>query len=142
MPSILGKIARFLAVGSIGFTVDAAIYHLVRAVELEPETARLVSLAFATAATWWLNRRFTFGATERRVAEEGLRYLTVTCVAQGVNYFVFLAIIDLLPTLPHIAAIGCSAALAAAFSFTGHLFFSFAPRAKVSPKKDIFNAAI
>jgi putative flippase GtrA len=142
MHFFLRRIIRFLVVGGVGFSVDAATYHLLRDFGLVPETARLASLGWATAVTWLLNRRFTFGASERHAAEEGLRYLMVTCVAQGLNYVTFLTIIDLLPGLPHIAAIGCSAAIAAVFSFTGHHFFSFAPRAQVSSKKDTFDATI
>ncbi len=142
MKNLFYKILRFLMVGGIGFAVDAITYHLVRDAGTDPAVARLASLGWATAVTWLLNRRFTFEPGGRHAAEEGMRYVLVAIVAQGVNYLVFLTVIDHLPDMPHVAAIAFSAGLAAVFSFTGHFVFSFAPRAPELPKKDSSNAAI
>ena len=124
----LRPLMRFLMVGLAGLATDMAVFHLMAAAGLHPFMARFISLAMATVLTWQLNRRFTFGASGRRQAEEGLRYVLVTLVAQGVNYVTF-ALLIAGPLSDHKSlAILFGAGVATIFSYTGHSLFSFAPK--------------
>ena len=124
----LRPLIRFVMVGSAGLTTDMAVFHLMTAAGLHPFVARFISLAVATVLTWRLNRHFTFGASGRHQAEEGLRYALVTLMAQGVNYLTF-AVLITGPLADHKSlAILVGAGIAALFSFTGHSLFSFAPK--------------
>ncbi|WP_051928842.1 GtrA family protein [Thermopetrobacter sp. TC1] len=124
----LRPLMRFLMVGLAGLATDMAVFHLMATAGLHPYVARFISLAVATVLTWQLNRRFTFGASGRRQAEEGLRYVLVTLVAQGVNYVTF-ALLIAGPLSDHKSlAILFGAGVATIFSYTGHSLFSFAPK--------------
>ncbi len=124
----LRPLLRFLMVGLAGLATDMAVFHLMAKAGLHPYVARFISLAVATVLTWQLNRRFTFGASGRRQAEEGLRYVLVTLVAQGVNYVTF-ALLIAGPLSDHKSlAILFGAGVATIFSYTGHSLFSFAPK--------------
>ena len=124
----LRPLMRFLMVGTAGLATDMAVFHLMATAGLHPFVARFISLAVATVLTWRLNRHFTFGASGRHQAEEGLRYALVTLMAQGVNYLTF-AVLITGPLADHKSlAILVGAGIAALFSFTGHSLFSFAPK--------------
>lgn len=122
------SLPRFLAVGCIGLSSDAAVFSLCSAAGASDAAARLVSLSIGTFVTWQLNRRFTFRASGRRAHAEGLRYAAVALCAQGFNLAVFLGLRSLVPALPALGALGASAVLAAGFSFTGQSLVTFRSR--------------
>ena len=119
------NLTRFLAVGTAGLVTDTILFSVLSAEGLSDAVARALSLVTATGVTWRLNRRFTFGQSERRQGSEGVLYATVAFCAQGLNYAVFLALRDMAPQLPAIGAILCSAACAAVFSYSGQRFITF-----------------
>jgi len=78
------RLLAFATVGLAGFAVDAAILvALLSAFALDPLVARLGSIVGALSCTWLLNRTFTFGASDRHPAAEGLRYGGV----EGLSYW-------------------------------------------------------
>jgi putative flippase GtrA len=123
---------KFLGVGFAGLAVDLSVLWLLEHVGLDKAIARAGSLGLATIVTWALNRRVTFEASGRRAHEELGRYIVVTLVAQGVNYFVFLGLLAVMPGLLHTLAACIGAVCAAGFSYTGHRFFSFARRRRAA----------
>jgi putative flippase GtrA len=119
---------RFLAVGGVGLASDLTVLTLVLAHWPHPLSARLISLAIATLVTWRLNRTFTFDRSGRPQAEEAMRYLAVTTVAQGTSYAVFAALVlTVLAFMPQAAAVA-GATTAAAIAYSGHRLFAFRPR--------------
>jgi putative flippase GtrA len=122
------NVVRFIAVGTIGLTADAALFSLASYQGLEDAFARALSLGAATALTWRLNRRFTFGESARRKTFEGSCYTAVALCAQGLNYAAFLALRASVPEMPALVALFCGAAIAAGFSYTGQRFFTFRGR--------------
>ena len=81
------RFARFALVGGTGFMIDAGLltvlHHLAG---IDPFTARLVSITASALTTWRLNRRLTFGASERGQAAEGLLYALVAAITAALNY--------------------------------------------------------
>jgi putative flippase GtrA len=101
---------------------------------VDKSQAWLVGMLTATAVTWALNRRFTFGSSGRRRRHELFRYLLVTGAAQSVSYAMFRMFAFLIPRLPlpigadlaAVVATDLGAVIATAVSYTGQRFFTFA----------------
>lgn len=118
---------RFALVGGTGLLTDMLVFTLVHHVIGNPFTARLFSLAVATAVTWTLNRHLTFEIQDRAVSNEAIRYFLVTIIAQGFSYSVFATLVTFLPhVLPQIALLA-GALAGALLSYNGHRILSFAP---------------
>jgi putative flippase GtrA len=91
------RLARFAAVGGLGFAVDGGLLALLfHGLGVDPHGARAVSFTCAVTVTWWLNRRLTFrdrraeGAGERR---EYLRYIGVQILGALANLAVYSALL-------------------------------------------------
>jgi putative flippase GtrA len=89
------RIVYFLAAGSTGFVIDATILTaLVSLAGWSPYAARIVSFSVAVTATWYINRRFTFGdRPAQHIGHEYLKYLLVQGVGVAINYGVFSAVV-------------------------------------------------
>lgn len=89
---LLGQMGRFSVVGTAVFGVNAALGELLVA-GVGPLWAQ--GLAFPVAATlaWWLNRRYTFGASDRSLRREWLHYILVNGIGWLLNNGVYLACI-------------------------------------------------
>lgn len=71
--SMLRQFFRFFLVGTAGFLVNAGIVELL-AHSAKPITAQILAFPVAVTVTWWLNRRYTFGASRHAIHHEWLRY--------------------------------------------------------------------
>lgn len=115
------RFVRFAAVGAIGFGVDAAVLAaLLAGTPLGPFLSRIVSIAMAMAATWLLNRSFTFGPSGRPVAEEGARYGAVAVAVAGFNWLVYSALVVLMPAIGPLGALVVASGAAMALSYFGY----------------------
>lgn len=115
------RIASFGFVGAIGFVVDAAALALIiMTLATDPFVARLLSMAIALTATWLLNRALTFGASDRPMAVEGVRYGGVGILSGIVNYLVYSAALLILPSLHPLVALVAGSAAAMVFSYLGY----------------------
>lgn len=120
------RLLAFATVGLAGFAVDAAILvALLSAFALDPLVARLGSIVGALSCTWLLNRTFTFGASDRHPAAEGLRYGGVGLASSAFNYLVYSVLVLLWPALAPLAALVVASAAAAALSYLGFSRFVF-----------------
>jgi putative flippase GtrA len=125
---LLPRPLRFLAVGGIGLTVDLIILTAVMSVWPHPLQARIVSLSFATAVTWRLNRAITFDKSGRHQSEEALRYAIVTAISQGTSYAIFAALVlTILSRAPQLALLP-GAVAGAVVAYNLHKLFAFKPR--------------
>lgn len=125
----VGRFARFAAVGGAGFLIDTGTLSLLHyGAGLDPFSARAVSAPLAMVATWRLNRRLTFGASPRRQAEEGARYLAVATLAALLNYTLYGAMLLVFPIVPPPLAVAIATAIVMAGSYLGYsrLVFSSA----------------
>ena len=87
---------------------------------MNPFLARLLSIGFALAVTWLINRSMTFGPSSRHVAAEGARYGGVGIGTSLVNYAVYSALLAAVPALPPLAALVAGSAVAMALSYLGY----------------------
>ncbi len=117
----LRRYASFVLAGGIGFVADAAMLAaLLAATPLHPLAARVVSIGFALAVTWMLNRRLTFAPSARGIAREGARYGGVGIATSVFNYLVFAALITAIPGLPPLAALVVASGAAMVLSWLGY----------------------
>jgi putative flippase GtrA len=122
---VLLRLARFLCVGCVGLGIDSTLFSGLYPHQSAP-VARAVSMGVATVATWYLNRTFTFGPSRRAPFVEMARYAGVACLAQGVNYAIFLALLFATHAAFPLACLFASAVMTAGLSFTGQSLFAFA----------------
>jgi len=117
---VRAELARFAAVGAIGFVVDAAVLQLlVSAASWSPFAARAVSFPVALACTFTLNRLWTFRGLRLPLARAYGAYGAIQVVGALINLFVFSACVVLAPTLYErpVIALGIGATVALLFNF-------------------------
>lgn len=126
----LRRLVRFLGVGVVGFLVDGGLLQLLVAMGLcGPIVARLVSFPSAVLATWYLNRRITFG-DRGPLLRSLVRYVVVSSIGTAVNFAVYSALVlgsasmAARPLLPFAVA----SVLAMAFNYLGARHFAFPAR--------------
>jgi len=126
--ALIHRLVRFGAVGMGAALIDLGGMQALIALGLPALAARAISLPAAMLVAWQLNRRFTFGASGRRRAVEGARYLLVASVAGLTNYLAFAGIVSAVPAVwPLLAAI-VSTGISMWVSFFGFQRFAFAAR--------------
>jgi putative flippase GtrA len=81
---LASQLLRFGAVGVVGFVVNAALVEL-SAPTAGPLWAQLLAFPVAASVTWWLNRRYTFGASGRTMLQEWLRYVVANLLGWAAN---------------------------------------------------------
>ena len=114
------ELARFAAVGAIGFVVDAAVLQLLVSVaSWSPFAARAVSFPVALACTFTLNRLWTFRGLRLPLARAYGAYGAIQVVGALINLFVFSACVVLAPPLYErpVIALGIGATVALLFNF-------------------------
>lgn len=118
----LGRYARFLVVGGLGFAVDAVATELLVAAGLPALGARVAAIALAMATTYLLNRRLTFRSDRRGAAllAEGGRYFAVALGAAAFNYAVFALVLALAPGIRPGLAVAVASAAAMVLSYLGY----------------------
>ncbi|TIX44959.1 MAG: GtrA family protein [Mesorhizobium sp.] len=117
----MGRLARFIVAGGIGFVADAAALWLVLTIApVGPFVARIISIGFALSVTWLINRHLTFSPSSRGVAQEGARYGGVGIATSVVNYLVYCAMLFALPMVSPLIALAVASLIAMALSFLGY----------------------
>ena len=86
------QVLRFGLVGVAGFLVNAGLVAAL-AGPAGPVRAQAVAFPAAASVTWWLNRRFTFGASGRAWHREWLRYLGANALGWAANNGTYLALV-------------------------------------------------
>jgi putative flippase GtrA len=120
-----GQLRAFVAVGAIGFVVDAGLFFIfLRVLGIDIIVARALAFLPATLVTWWANRLFTFRPrTGLRASpmREYFKYLLVQAGGIAVNFVVFYLMILWLPIAgAHtILPLAAGSLMALAFNFSG-----------------------
>lgn len=121
------RLLRFSAVGSIGFCVDAGILMLLTSgLGCGVYVARLLSFPTAVTCTWYANRRWAFTSVRRAGTEYG-KYLVVQTIGTGLNFCVYVALIELLPALMRVPVLPLAAGsgIALIFNYVAAVRFVF-----------------
>ena len=106
--TLLGRLFSFAVAGGAGAIVDLGLLRIgISFFDLSPYIARIPAIALAMLTTWFINRNFTFGASERSVQQEGMRYFAVAIAAAVLNYAIYSIILVVTPDwfLPEAATI-------------------------------------
>ena len=98
------QLLRFTLIGSVGFAIDGGVLTLLSVwLGINVYVSRLFSFLLATLATWWLNRRHTFGVDasfDRQTrGAEYMRYLFIQVGGGLINLAVFAWLIYAEPRL-------------------------------------------
>ncbi|MEM5493277.1 GtrA family protein [Hoeflea sp. AS16] len=122
------KLSFFLFAGAVGFVVDMGVLWLLLHFKLlDPFTARAPAIGSALVCSYIINRTFTFGASHRKVAVEGVRYGSVGLVSTVINYSVYSGLLLLLPGISPYVALIFGSGSATAFAYLGYSRFVFGP---------------
>ena len=131
--SLARQFASFVAVGTVGFAIDAGLFlALTERYLWGVMTARTTSVICAVAATWALNRASTFARhRSARPGAELLRYSLTQAGGLGVNVGVFALCLWVLSPMRHLAllalVLGSAAGLAVNFVCARTLVFRATP---------------
>lgn len=96
----LWQVVRFGLAGVAGLLVDVGVLYLMLALGLDHYSGRLLSFLAAVWATWQLNRRYTFAATDDTLWRQWWRYLLAMTGGGLVNYAAYSAILLMAPSQP------------------------------------------
>ncbi|SOE17851.1 putative flippase GtrA [Hoeflea halophila] len=120
------KLTFFLFAGAIGFVVDMGmLWLLIEFRMLDPFSARAPAIGAALFCTYMINRTFTFGASHRKVAVEGVRYGSVGLISTLINYCVYSGLLLTLPGLSPYIALILGSGSATSFAYLGYSRFVF-----------------
>jgi len=113
-------------VGVVAFLVNASLVELL-AQALGCAGAQIIAFPAAATTAWWLNRRYTFGASDLALSREWLRYIAANAVGWLLNnatYGVMVFNLQLAQSHPFIAvAAGSLAGLTANFALSRRFVF-------------------
>jgi putative flippase GtrA len=122
------KLSFFLFAGAVGFVVDMGVLWLLLEFKLlDPFTARAPAIGSALVCSYIINRTFTFGASHRKVAVEGVRYGGVGLVSTLINYSVYSGLLLALPGISPYLALIFGSGSATTFAYLGYSRFVFGP---------------
>ena len=121
------QLAKFCAVGGIGYVVNLGVYSLLlNAAGLHYLGAAVCSFLVAVTNNYTWNRLWTFRDQRGNVAYQGMRFLVVSIVALGANLVVLQLLVSATdqPVLSQAIAI----VLVTPVNFVGNKLWSFGPR--------------
>lgn len=126
MHSLAKQFSRFAAVGVVGFVVNAALVEVVSP-NFGPLWAQCFAFPAAVTVTWWLNRRFTFGASRRALHYEWLHYVFANSFGWLANNSAYLYLVLHLAVAFHHPAIAVAVGSLAGmlFNFTASRWIVF-----------------
>lgn len=130
MVQVSDQFLKFLAVGGVGFVVDAGVLTSLVALGLPAIPARVLSFAVAVSVTWVLNRHWTFVASvgaEPREFRMMSRYFAVQTFGTLCNFAVFSLLISQWTETPWTAfvALAAGSAVGLVVNFTGARWLVF-----------------
>jgi putative flippase GtrA len=118
------QLLKFSAVGASGFVVNLAVYSvLLRRAGLHYLPAAVCSFAVAVTNNYVWNRLWTFRETRGDLYHQGVRFLTVSIVALGLNLGILRVLVEI--GVNKIAAQAVAIILVMPFSFSVNKLWSF-----------------
>jgi dolichol-phosphate mannosyltransferase len=118
------QLLKFAAVGASGFAVNLAVYSvLLRRAGLHYIPAAVCSFAVAVTNNYFWNRHWTFRESRGDLYHQGIKFLTVSLIALGLNIGILKVLIEL--GTNKILAQAIAIVLVTPFSFTVNKLWSF-----------------
>lgn len=94
MMKLARQVFSFGWIGTLGFVIDATVFTVVNLFLQNLYLSRVVSYLAAASSNWILNRKFTFGASDRSLVHEWSRFLLLQLGGGAVNYGVYAVLIS------------------------------------------------
>lgn len=88
------QLAKFCAVGAVGYVVNLAVYSPLVHAGVHYLLAATISFLVAVTNNYMWNRLWTFRDRRAGVAAQGMRFLVVSALALGANLLVLHALIS------------------------------------------------
>ena len=131
--NLMSGLARFTAVGALGFVVDSSVLYAGLAAGLTLYSGRALSYLIAATFTWYCNRRFTFRSKGRDYAREWLRYLLANAVGGAANLGIYAALVASFREVAEtpVIAVAAGSATDLIFNFVLSRFVVFGPQRDV-----------
>lgn len=121
IPPALLQLIRFLIAGATGYLLNLASFYLFN---IFANVFLAAVMAFIVSATYnfYLNRWWTFQATESKTTGQAIRFLFVNLISVGTNLFVLYLLVPHLNDLPSQAI---AIALVTPVNFLGNKYWTF-----------------
>lgn len=87
------QLAKFCAVGAVGYGINLAVYAVLLHAGLHYLVAATLSFLVAVTSNYTWNRLWTFREHRRGVAVQGMRFLVVSLASLGANLLVLRVLI-------------------------------------------------
>jgi putative flippase GtrA len=123
--NLIRQLARFIVTGILTNIVNYAVFWvLLRGFALNYVVASVIGFIAGFIVGFFVNRQWTFQATAGRGSSQLVRFLIVNLISLGANVVTisfFTEVINLIPEISQLLAIGVSAAV----NFIGSKFWAF-----------------
>ena len=120
------QLAKFGAVGAIGYLVNLGVYVLLRRAGVHYIPAAIGSFAVAVSNNYAWNRVWTFRRQRGHMAYQGLRFLIVSLVTLGGNVLILYGLVH--AGLGKLPAQALAIVLVMPLNFLGNKLWSFGRR--------------
>lgn len=120
------QLAKFCAVGGIGYIVNLAVFTALLQAGLHYLLAATCSFVVAASGNYFLNRHWTFADRRAHVGVQGLQFLAVSAASLGANLLVLHLLIR--AGLDRTAAQAIAIVVATPLNFLGNRLWSFRTR--------------
>ncbi len=118
------QLAKFCAVGGVGYLVNLAVYALLfKGFDVHYLAAAVCSFLVAVTNNYAWNRRWTFRGERGHVAYQGIRFLVVALIALSANIAVLRLLVAL--GLGKLLAQAVAIVLVTPLNFLGNKLWSF-----------------
>ncbi len=118
------QLAKFCAVGGVGYLVNLAVYALLfKGFDVHYLAAAVCSFLVAVTNNYAWNRRWTFRGERGHVAYQGMRFLVVALIALSANIAVLRLLVAL--GLGKLLAQAVAIVLVTPLNFLGNKLWSF-----------------
>ena len=120
------QLAKFGAVGAVGYLVNLGVYVLLRRAGVHYIPAAIGSFAVAVSNNYAWNRVWTFRRQRGHMAYQGLRFLIVSLVTLGANVLILYGLVH--AGLGKLPAQALAIVLVMPLNFLGNKLWSFGRR--------------
>jgi putative flippase GtrA len=138
------QVAKFGAVGLVGFAVDVTVFNLLRTTVFDPQLvhagpiyAKVASTVLAILANWVGNRYWTFSRNRQsQTLREGIEFFAVSLAGMGIGlvclWFTHYVLGHTSVLADNISSNVIGLALGAVFRFVLYRYWVFAPSRQVA----------
>jgi len=119
------QLVRFAAVGASGYVVNLAVFALcVHVLSIDYRVSSVIAFVVSVMNNFWLNRHWTFDATEDHPMHQGARFFLVSLLAFGFTELILIALVEG-TGIEKVVAQAIAVAAAMPLSFLGQKLWSF-----------------